>query len=216
MRHKSSIRWMILSAFLVLSCSLLFMSSRAAGMEEVPGQIKIRLAVWEKMPRGQSARRFGYLYPSLTQNLREALSKDPRFALISQSEVDRVLASRGISKEKINPDRLDQLREIARQAGADFVFLSYYYEMSCHGGSMRSDNVLLLLAVDGEERESIEKSYNHELSEKEIYASDAGAIQELLRAAEPLLTKPRAHSGQIDMKPEHERTEEEPRCENQF
>ena len=214
MRHKSSIRWMILSAFLVLSCSLLFMSSRAAGMEEMPGQIKIRLAVWEKMPRGQSARRFGYLYPSLTQNLREALSKDPRFALISQSEVDRVLASRGISKEKINPDRLDQLREIARQAGADFVFLSYYYEMSCHGGSMRSDNVLLLLAVDGEERESIEKSYNHELSEKEIYASDAGAIQELLRAAEPLLTKPRAHSGQIDMKPEHERTEEEPSCEN--
>ena len=124
------------------------------------------------------------------------------------------MASRGISKEKINPDRLDQLREVGRQAGADFVFLSYYYEMSCHGGSMRSDNVLLLLAMDGEERESIEKSYNHELSEKEIYASDALAIQELLRAAEPLLTKPRAHSGQIHMKPGHERTEEEPSCEN--
>jgi hypothetical protein len=138
------------------------------------------------MAEGQSARRLAYLYPTLTSNFRDAFLKDGRFDLISDGELSHALAKPGRAREKIDPHDAAQLREIGKRAGADLVFVSYYYEMGCHAG-IRADNVLTLVAVHNESVETIDKTFGRELTDKELAASDAAILQELLKIAGTLV-----------------------------
>jgi len=164
-----------------------FTSHRLFRSDETHAQAKIKLAVLDKMPKAQLARRFCYLYPRLTRNLREAFSRDGRFDLISPGEMDRALRSAGIEKENINPDNADQLREIGRRAGADVVFISYLYEMGGHGMPMHSNNVLILVWAGGNEMVKLDRAYSRILSEEELVSSDVQAFKALLNKAEPLV-----------------------------
>jgi len=154
--------------------------------KQAHAQSKFKLAVLDKMAQGQSARRLAYLYPTLTSNFKDAFLRDGRFDLISEGELNRVLANPGKPREKIDPDNAAQLREIGKRTGADLVFVSYYYEMGCHAG-IRADNVLTLVAVNNETVETIDKTFGRELTDKELAVSDAAILQELLKRAEPLL-----------------------------
>ena len=154
---------------------------------ETYAQAKIKLAVLDKMPKAQCARRFRYLYPQLTHYLRGAFSSDGRFELISPEEVDRALRNVGIEKEKIDPDNADQLREIGKRAGADVVFISYYYEMGGHGMPMHSSNVLALIWVGRNDMVKLDTGYSRILSEEDLVSSDVQAFKELLSKAEYLL-----------------------------
>ncbi len=155
---------------------------------ETYAQAKIKLAVLDKMPKAQCARRFRYLYPQLTHYLRGAFSSDGRFELISPEEVDRTLRNVGIEKEKIDPDNADQLREIGKRAGADVVFISYYYEMGGHGMPMHSSNVLALIWVGRNDMVKLDTGYSRILSEEDLVSSDIQAFKELLSKAEPLIS----------------------------
>ncbi|MFH0871274.1 MAG: hypothetical protein V1878_02105 [bacterium] len=180
----------LFSRWLTIGVGILFLSSfvsYASGVEEAPSPSQIKVAVLEKMSQGQSAHRFGYLYPSLTENIRRALSQDGRFELISQEEVHQALGNLRIGKEKLNTDGLEQVAEIGRQAGADLVLITYLYEMSCHGGPMRSRNVLSLVRVQDQRMETVQKSCHQELSAQELASSDQVALQELLTKAKWLL-----------------------------
>ncbi len=155
---------------------------------ETYAQAKIKLAVLDKMPKAQCARRFRYLYPQLTHYLRGAFSSDGRFELISPEEVERALRNVGIEKEKIDPDNADQLREIGKRAGADVVFISYYYEMGGHGMPMHSSNVLALIWVGRNDMVKLDTGYSRILSEEDLVSSDIQAFKELLSKAEPLIS----------------------------
>ena len=154
---------------------------------EAYAQAKIKLAVLDKMPKAQGARRFRYLYPQLTQYLREAFSSDGRFELISPEEVERAISSVGIEKQKIDPDSADQLREIGKRAGADVVFISYYYEMGGHGMPMHSNNVLILVWVGRNDMVKLDRDYSRILSREDLSSSDIQSFNELLSKAEHLL-----------------------------
>ncbi len=154
---------------------------------ETYAQAKIKLAVLDKMPKAQCARRFRYLYPQLTQYLREAFSSDGRFELISPEEVERAISSVGIEKQKIDPDSADQLREIGKRAGADVVFISYYYEMGGHGMPMHSNNVLALIWVSRNDMVTLDRDYSRILSREDLSSSDIQSFNELLSKAEHLL-----------------------------
>ena len=148
---------------------------------ETYAQAKIKLAVLDKMPKAQGARRFRYLYPQLTQYLREAFSSDGRFELISPEEVERAISSVGIEKQKIDPDSADQLREIGKRAGADVVFISYYYEMGGHAMPMHANNVLILVWVEKNEVVKLDRAYRRRLlSEEDLISSDVQSFKGLL------------------------------------
>jgi len=154
--------------------------------KEAHAQSKFKVAVLEKMAKGESARRLAFLYPTLTTNLREAFQRDGQFDLVPEGELGRALANPGKPREKIDPDNAAQLREIGKRTGADLVFVSYYYEMGCHAG-IRADNVLTLVAVNSQSVETIDKTFGRELSDKELAASDAAILQELLKMAGALV-----------------------------
>jgi len=176
-----------LSWFTLFLCIVMlsFGSPFAYAGEEAPSLPMIKVAILEKMAKGHSAQRFGYLYPALTQSIRQAFLKDGRFELLPQEEINRAMAGLKITRHGVDPDDAAQLREIGREAGADFIFVSYYYEMSCHGGSISSYNVLSLVSVGSERVKTISKSYNRDLSDKELASSDEMALRELLSSMEP-------------------------------
>jgi len=184
---KAKILFMTLLVILAFVFSPAFTNHQVFRSNETYAQPKIKLAVLDKMPKAQLARRFRYLYPRLTRYLREVFSKDGRFELISPGGVDRALRSAGIEKQKIDPDNADQLREIGRRAGADVVFISYYYEMGGHGMPMHSNNVLILVWVDKNDVVKLDRAYSRLLSEEDLVSSDVQAFKELLSKADPLL-----------------------------
>jgi hypothetical protein len=181
-------RWFYLSVCLVIFAWSLFpgLISGQLAQREANAQSKFKVAVLDKMAKGQSARRLAYLYPTLTSNFKEAFQRDGRFDLVPEGELGRALANPGKPREKIDPDNAAQLREIGKRTGADLVFVSYYYEMGCHAG-IRADNVLTLIAVNNERVETIDKTFGRELSDKDLAASDAAILQELLKIAGTLV-----------------------------
>ena len=156
------------------------------GSGEAYSQAKIKTAVLGKVSKEQSARRFQYLFPQLTQRFREVFSQDQRFEVISTEELDKALVKAEIQKEKINPDDPAQLRKIGKEAGAELIFVSYYYEMGGHGMPMHSNNVLTLVWVNKEEMMKIDRDYSRILSETELTSSDEMAFKELMKKAESM------------------------------
>jgi len=176
-----------LSLLVLVGLMLAFLGATAPGLSEAYSQGKMKVAVLGKISKEQSARRFEYLFPQLTQNFREAFSQDERFEVIPAEELENVIAKAGIKKEKINPDDPAQLRKIGKEAGADLVFVSYYYEMGGHAMPMHSNNVLTLVWVGKEEAVKIDRDYSRILSEKELTSSDEMAFKELMKKVESLL-----------------------------
>jgi hypothetical protein len=156
------------------------------GSGEAHSQAKIKTAVLGKVSKEQSARRFQYLFPQLTQRFREVFSQDPRFEVISTEELDKALVKAEVQKERINPDDVAQLRKIGKEAGAELIFVSYYYEMGGHGMPMHSNNVLTLAWVNKEEMVKIDRDYSRILSETELTSSDEMAFKELMKKAESM------------------------------
>ena len=185
---KAKILFMTLLVILAFVFSPAFTNHQVFSSNETHAQPKIKLAVLDKMPKAQSASRFRYLYPRLTHYLREAFSSDGRFELISPEEVERAISSVGIEKQKIDPDSADQLREIGKRAGADVVFISYYYEMGGHAMPMHCNNVLILVWVEKNEVVKLDRAYRRRLlSEEDLVSSDVQSFKGLLSKAEPLL-----------------------------
>jgi len=179
--------FMSLLAVLALIVLPAFLDSYAPASEQASAQGKLKLAILGKVSKEQSARRFEYLFPQLTANFREAFAQDSRFDLMPQEVVDRAWASSGIAKGKLNPDDAAQLRKIGKQAGADLVFVSYYYEMGGHAMPMHSNNVFILVWVSKEETVKIDRDYSKILSESELASSDEMAFKELMKKVGPML-----------------------------
>ncbi len=159
----------------------------APGGGEVYSQARIKTAVLGKVSKEQSARRFEYLFPQLTQRFREAFSKDERFEVIPAEQLDKAIAKAGTEKRNVNPDDPAQLRKIGKEAGADLIFVSYYYEMGGHGMPMHSNNVLTLVWVNKEETVKIDRNYSRILSENELTSSDEMSFKDLMKKAESML-----------------------------
>ena len=176
--------WFVILAF---AFSPLFTSDLAFLSDEAHAKAKIKIAVLDKMPKAVSARRFANIYPKLSSNFREAFSSDGRFEVISPGEVDLAIKNAGIEKGKLDPDDAEKLREIGKLAGADVVFISYYYEMGGHAMPMHSNNVLTLIWVDTPDIVKLDKEYSRILPEEYMESSDETGFKELLIKAEPLL-----------------------------
>jgi hypothetical protein len=146
---------------------------------------KMRVAVVGKIAKGQSARRFDYLFPRLTERFRESFSGDQRFELIPGEEVEAALTRSGIGKGKLDPEDLAVLQRIGKEAGADLVLVSYYYEMGGHAMPMHSNNFLMLVWVDREQAVKVNREYSKILSEAELTSSDEMAWKELMNKADP-------------------------------
>lgn len=159
----------------------------AFGPGEVYAQGKIKVAVLGKVSKEQSARRFEPLFPDLSRKFAESFSKDGRFEVISQETLDKALYDLGIAKDKIKPDDAVQLQRIGKQAGADLVFVSYYYEMGGHGMPFHSNNVLILAATGNGGVVKDDRAYSLILSEAELTSSDSVGFKELLQKADPLI-----------------------------
>jgi hypothetical protein len=163
------------------------MGAVVPGSEEVYSQAKLKIALLGKVSKEQSASRFEYLFPKLTQRFREAFSQDGRFEVIPAEALDKALVKTGIQKKAINPDDAAQLRKIGKKAGADLIFVSYYYEMGGHGMPMHSNNVFTLVWVNKEEMVKINRDYSRILSETELTSSDEMGFKELMKKVESML-----------------------------
>jgi hypothetical protein len=150
-------------------------------------QGKIKIAVLDKMPKAQSAERFSVLYPELSKKFRESFNADGRFELIPQAEVERAFESATKGRERIDLDDVSLLRKIGREAGAEVVFSSYYYEMGGHAMPMHANNVLMLVWVNTDGIVKLDKEYSRILSNDELVSSDALVFKELLEKAETYL-----------------------------
>lgn len=151
------------------------------GPTESYAEPAVKLAVLDKMPKAQSAKRFEHLYPLLTSHFREAFANDGRFELIPPEEITRSLKEAGVDMASFDPDDVELLRDIGRRAGADAVFISYYYEMGGHAMPMHSNNVLMLVWVNGQDVVKIDREYSRVLYEdEELISSDNEAFKELL------------------------------------
>jgi hypothetical protein len=148
---------------------------------------KIKIAVLGKVSKEQSAHRFEYLFPRLTQRFREAFLRDQRFEVIAPDKLDEAMVRAGMQKGKMNPDDAAQLRKIGKEAGADLVFVSYYYEMGGHGMPMHSNNVFTMVWVNKEETVRIDRDYSRILSEKELTSSDENTFKELMKKVDSRL-----------------------------
>jgi len=157
------------------------------GPGEAYAQAKLKIVVLGKVSKEQSARRFEPLFPELSRKFAEAFSKDDRFEVVSQEAADKSLYDLGIAKDKIKPDDGVQLQRIGKEAGADLVFVSYYYEMGGHAMPFHSNNVLILGAVSSGEMVKLDRGYSGILSEPELTSSDDVGFKELLKKAEPLI-----------------------------
>jgi len=175
-------------AFLGLVLILFFTILGAVGPEwgTVHSQDRIKTAVLGKVSKEQSARRFEYLFPKLTQRFREAFSQDERFEVIPAEELDKAIAKAGTREGNVNPDDPAQLRKIGNEAGADLIFVSYYYEMGGHGMPMHSNNVLILVWVNKDDTVKINREYSRILSETELTSSDEMAFKDLMKKAESM------------------------------
>ena len=156
-------------------------------LNEVRAQAKIKIAVLDKVPKAQSALRFETLYPELSQKLRQAFEEDGRFDVLPVPVVDRAIQKAGLQKEKIDPDNVDQLKKIGKNAGADVVFASYFYEMGGHAMPMHGNNVFLLVWVETTSVVKLDKEYSRAIRADYLVSSDANAFKELLNKASPLL-----------------------------
>jgi len=184
---KTKIFFMIWFLIFAFAFSPLFTSKLAFLSDEAHAKAKIKIAVLDKMPKAYSARRFANIYPKLSLSFREAFSSDGRFELVSPGEVDRAIKDAGIEKGKIDPDDAEKLREIGRLAGAEVVFISYYYEMGGHAMPMHSNNVLSLIWVDTPDIVKLDKEYSRILPADYMESSDETGFKDLLIKAEPLL-----------------------------
>ncbi len=173
-----------LSLVLVLIFFFTMLRAVVPGWGEAHSQAKIKTAILGKVSKEQSASRFEYLFPKLTQRFQEAFSQDERFEVIPAEELGKALVKAEIQKGKMNPDDPAQLRKIGKEAGADLIFVSYYYEMGGHGMPMHSNNVLTLVWVNKEEMVKINRDYSRILSEAELTSSDEMAFKELMKKAE--------------------------------
>ncbi len=180
------IRFLSLLAILALIVLPVNPGKDMTGTDTAYAQSSIKLAVLGKVSKEQSARRFEYLFPQLTQNFGEAFSRDGRFDLIPAEDLDRALTRSGITREKINPDDATQMRKIGKEVGADLIFVSYYYEMGGHGMPMHSNNVLMLVWVNEEKMVKIDRDYSLILSDKELTSSDEMGFKDLMKKAEPI------------------------------
>ena len=176
-----------LSSVLALILFSTILGTVVPGSGEAYSQAKTKIAILGKISKEQSARRFEYLFPQLTQRFREAFSQDERFDVIPAEELDQAMAKAGIEKGKMNPDDAAQLRKIGKEAGADLIFVSYYYEMGGHAMPMHSNNVFILAWVDKEEMAKIDRDYSKILSEKELISSDEMGLKELTKKMESML-----------------------------
>lgn len=181
------IAFLKLSLVLVLIIFFTMLGEVVPGSGEAYFQAKIKIAVLGKISKEQSARRFEYLFPQLTQRFRETFSEDGRFEVIPAEELDKAIVKSEIQKGKMNPDDAAQLRKIGKEAGADLIFVSYYYEMGGHGMPMHSNNVLTLVWVNKEETVKIDRDYSRILSEKELTSSDEMAFKDLVKKVESML-----------------------------
>jgi len=181
------IAFLKLSLVLVLIIFFTMLGEVVPGSVEAYSQDKIKIAVLGKISKEQSARRFEYLFPQLTQRFGEAFSQDGRFEVIPAEELDKAIVKSEIQKGKMNPDDAAQLRKIGKEAGAELIFVSYYYEMGGHGMPMHSNNVLTLVWVNKEETVKIDRDYSRILSEKELTSSDEMAFKDLMKKAESML-----------------------------
>ena len=184
---KSKIFFMIWFVILAFAFSPAFTIDGAFLSNEAHAKAKIKLVVLDKMPKAVSARHFRDLYPKLSHSFREAFSADGRFELISPDEVDHAIKEAGIEKDKIDPDDAEKLREIGKLAGADVVFVSYYFEIGGHAMPMRSNNVLALIWVDTPDVVKLDKDYSGILSAEYLTSSDESGFKDLLIKAGPLL-----------------------------
>jgi len=176
-----------LSLVLVLIIFFTILGAVVPGSGEAYSQAKTKIAVLGKVSKEQSARRFEYLFPQVTQRYQDLFSQDERFEVIPADELDKAIVKSEIQKGKMNPDDAAQLRKIGKEAGADLVFVSYYYEMGGHGMPMHSNNVLTLVWVNKEETVKIDKDYSRILSEKELTSSDEMAFKDLMKRVESML-----------------------------
>jgi len=184
------ISFLLLSAVLAWVWLPSFVNSNALGSlgpGEAYAQGKIKVVVLGKVSKEQSARRFEPLFPELSRKFAEAFSKDGRFEVASQEAMDKALYDLGIAKDKIKPDDAAQLQGIGKQAGADLVFASYYYEMGGHGMPMHSNNVLILVAASTGEMVKLDRDYSRILMDPELTSSDEVGFKEFLKKAEPLI-----------------------------
>ncbi len=184
MNIKYAPRFLLLG-FLIL-CTFLLINQLFV-VNEVRAQAKIKLAVLDKVPKAQSAMRFESLYPELSRKLREAFAEDGRFDVLSTSVVDRAIQKAGLQKEKIDPDNVDQLKMIGKNAGADVVFASYFYEMGGHAMPMHGNNVFLLVWVETPDVVKLDKEYTRAIHADYLVSSDANSFKELLSKAGSLL-----------------------------
>jgi len=175
-----------LSLALVLILFFTILGSGGPKWGKVHSQDRIKTAVLGKVSKEQSARRFEYLFPQLTQRFREAFSQDERFEVIPAEALDKAIAKAGAQEGNVNPDDPAQLRKIGQEAGADLVFVSYYYEMGGHGMPMHSSNVLTLVWVNKDNTVKINRDYSRILSETELISSDEMAFKDLMKKAESM------------------------------
>jgi hypothetical protein len=146
-------------------------------------QGKVRIAVLDKMPKAQSAARFAHLYPELSKDFRDRFQADGRFELVPVGDIE----AKAMGERGVDPGDPDLLRRIGKEAGADVVFSSYYYEMGGHAMPMHSNNVLTLVWVGSEDVVRLDRAYTRVLSKEELMSSDALTFGQLLEKAETLL-----------------------------
>jgi hypothetical protein len=180
---------MLKEAHLLVSLFLLLFISTVGGLApaDTLAQSALKLAILEKMPKAQSAKRFEALYPQLTAQFRETFAKDGRFDLLPADQMDRAIEQAGVDKAKMDLDDTELLRNIGKRAGADVVFMSYYYEMGGHAMPMHSNNLLALIWVNTPDVVKIDREYSKVLSDQELSSSDALALKDLLDKAKELL-----------------------------
>jgi hypothetical protein len=186
MRMKSWLAGLI--GFLCFSYLLVSPGEWLTGIGGAKAESKVKIAVLDKMPKAQSAKRFEYLYPELTKRFREALANDGRFDLIPTQRVNQALRDAGVDVWMFDPDDTGLLRDIGKRAGADVVFVSYYYEMGGHAMPMHSNNVLTLVWVNRADVVKLDRDYSKVLSEEELTSGDALALKDLLKKAEEPLS----------------------------
>ena len=165
-------------------CTFLLINQPFMG-NEGHAQAKVKILVLDKVATSQSAMRFEGLFPELSQQLRTRFAEDVRFEVLSASVVDRAIRDAGV--EKVDPNRVEQLKRIGQNAGADVVCASSYYEMGGHAMPMHGNNVFVLAWVETTSVVTLDKEYTRAISADYLKSSDANAFNELLSKAGSLL-----------------------------
>jgi hypothetical protein len=96
-------------------------------------------------------------------------------------------AIRDAGVEKFDLDDVEQLKRIGRNAGADVVCASSYYEMGGHAMPMHGYNVFMLVWVESTSTVKLNKKYDRAISADYLKSSDTNAFKELVSKADSLL-----------------------------